>query len=492
MFQAFGYSGNKVDLTSLNALLNLLLPMLVILLVFCGQMMWWLCKPSIKHCIQLAVPALFRMFFRLCMGRDGVDLVPPESSQHSLPQQQKAAAQRGVAAALTAAARKRLISIKIWCSNQPQLHTSKVAQLSPDVSSLRGYMKHRWVVTLLVNMFFFYPSIVRVAVTMLACIEVCGSNDWYWVMNTDLVCPKDIWKNKPHRSWPPHARWAAWVAIPSVLVAVAVPVFVIVLLCWAAHTKRLHDSPGFRDYCGFMFSDYKTDKVGRPYDAEGTGSLYTPYAARPLRRKVNKVQVLVKRHVILVWDAVVHIQTVLLVSISVVGMMLHEYYQTLILAAVFGLYLIFIVWLRPFRSRHVGQLQGLSTATLFATSLLMLSVIPPDYMDETQHNFHEKAQPHIGRSLIAVNVLFLVFVCVQVMRCLLKKLDINLPSCFAQQPSKLEDPAEGTEQQEQQQQQQEAWPLGAGHVSSAVRRPGHSGSVHSAVAQGSTHHHHDN
>uniref|UniRef100_A0A383WGN2 Uncharacterized protein n=1 Tax=Tetradesmus obliquus TaxID=3088 RepID=A0A383WGN2_TETOB len=76
--------------------------------------------------------------------------------------------------------------------------------------------------------------------------------------------------------------------------------------------------------------------------------------------------------------------------ISVYGLMIHEYYQVLILTVVFGIYLISVVWLRPFRVHANQQLQAASTAVLFSTSLCMLTFIEPQGLDAEQQQGYEK------------------------------------------------------------------------------------------------------
>eukprot|EP00775_Hariotina_reticulata_P003624 gene3624-3887_t len=81
------------------------------------------------------------------------------------------------------------------------------------------------------------------------------------------------------------------------------------------------------------------------------------------------------------------IETVILVCVSVCGMVLHEYYQTLILAVVFGTYLILIAWLQPFKALYAQWLQSLTYAGLMTSCFLILGFIPPEYLDDRQHDF---------------------------------------------------------------------------------------------------------
>jgi hypothetical protein len=441
LLQAFGdSSGPYVDRPSLKALINLLLPVLVFLLVLCCQMVWW----AGRHRLNAAVATFLLKLLRRWPDSDGIAYVdhvtlPNQSSQQ---QQQSVPGTTSRRHAVSAAVSRYRSLIKRWSIRAQFLQASRAHGSGSHMSGLQRYMRQAWVVTLLVTVFFFYPSVARVAVSMFTCVSVCEER--YWAMDMDLLCPTQLWNQAPSE-WPVHAKWAAGVGIPSVVLVVTVPLFVALLLCWGAHRKRLHTFE-FHSHFGFMYSDYKTDHVGRQQQAaDGTG-----LHPGPVMRYLLALRQWVHHHLILVWDAVIHIQTVLLVCVSVIGMLLHEYYQTLILAAVFGTYLMLIAWLCPFRNPHVQRLQCLSSATLFVSCLLVLFLIPPDYMDTRQSNFYRGLQPDIGRLLIVINVTFVSFACIQMMRCLSRKVRWQLQASGSQ-GSKLKDTAvEGVVQQAQQ------------------------------------------
>jgi hypothetical protein len=437
LLQAFGdYSGPHVDRPSLKALINLLLPVLVFLLVLCCQMVWW----AGRHRLKAAVATFLLRLLRLWPDSDGIAYVDngilpnqsPQQQQQQQQQQQTLPGTTGRCCAVSAAVSRYRLLIKRWSIRAQFLQASR-AHGGSHMSGVRSHMRQAWVVTLLVTVFFFYPSVARVAVSMFTCVNVCEER--YWAMDMDLLCPTQLWNHAPSE-WPVHAKWAAGVGIPSVVLVVAVPLFVALLLCWGAHTKRLHTLE-FHSRFGFMYSDYKIDHVGRKQQAaDGTG-LYPGPAVRYLLA----LRQWVHHHLILVWDAVIHIQTILLVCVSVIGMLLHEYYQTLILAIMFGLYLILIAWLCPFRNPHVQRLQCLSNATLFVSCLSVLFFIPPDFMDTRQSNFYRGLQPDIGRLLIAINITFVSFACIQMMRCLFRNMRWQLQASSGSQGSKLKDTA---------------------------------------------------
>jgi hypothetical protein len=382
-----------VDRSGLKALLNLLLPVVVYLLVLACQMAWWWISPR----LQPAVASLILKLYKCCESSDGVASIEDPSAQQP---------DRPSAASATAGGSRismYLSRIKTW-SIRAQFRASRPRGWC-HVSSFQACMQQSWVVTLLVSIFFFYPSIVRIAFTMFTCITVCEQQ--YWVMDMDLICPAHLLQQNPLHL-PAHAKWAAGVGIPAVLIVIAVPLAVAALLWGAAEAGRLHTAK-FKGYFGFMYSDYNISHVGRQQQP-GTR---IPGA----RGRCLLILKWLKGHLVLAWDAVIHIQTVLLVCVSVVGMLAHEYYQTLALAAVFGSYLICIAWLRPFRMRKVQQLQSLSSAVLLLTCLLVLLFIPPDFMDDRQHAFYQGAQPVAGVLLLVVNILFIAFSVVLLLRC---------------------------------------------------------------------------
>jgi hypothetical protein len=432
LLQAFDYSsGPHVDLSSLKALINLLLPVLVFLLVLCCQMVWW----ASRHRIKAALANFLLKLLRWCLDSNGIAYADNATLPVQSPQQQQQTVPGTTSRwhAVSAAVSRYRSLIKSWSIRAQFLQASRAHGSGSHMSGVRRHMRQAWVVTLLVTMFFFYPSVARVAVSMFTCVSVCKER--YWAMDMDLLCPTQLWSHAPSE-WPVHAKWAAGVGIPAVVLVVAVPLFVALLLWWGARNKRLHTLK-FRGRFGFMYRDYKTDHVGRQQQAADGTSLCSesPY---PAMRYQWALRQCVRHHLILVWDAVIHIQTVLLVCVSVIGMLLHEYYQTLILAAVFGAYLMLIAWLRPFRNPDVQRLQCLSSATLFVSCMLVLVFIPPNYMDTRQSNFYRGAQPDIGRLLIAINVAFVVFACFQMMRCLFRNICWQLQA-YSSQDSRIKD-----------------------------------------------------
>jgi len=296
------------------------------------------------------------------------------------------------------------LKIKQWCIQQ-QYYASRPYSWQHGLDGLRHYLQKHWIVTLLVTIFFFYPSIARIAVSMLTCIDVCGSS--YWVMDMQTPCPRqEVFAG---RGWSDaRVHWAIGVGLPAVLLCVGIPIFVAWLLLWGAHGKRLHTAEFMGRY-GFMYSDYNIANIEKQIESSSVPR-WTSHAAA------------MKQYLILTWDAVIHVQTVILVCVSVSGMVLHEYYQTLILAAVIAVYLVMVVWLRPFRAVHSQKLQGLSYAVLLATCLLLLVFIPPALMDNRQETFYQKAQPVAGVLLCTLNFGYVGLAVYYLMRCMFREI----------------------------------------------------------------------
>eukprot|EP00775_Hariotina_reticulata_P013669 gene13669-13791_t len=286
------------------------------------------------------------------------------------------------------------------------------------------YLQQHWVVTLLVTIFFFYPSMARVAVSMFTCIDVCGSS--YWVMDMQAPCPRQEFM--------------------------------------AAHTKCL-DNSDFMGRYGFMYSDYNFASVGKQINT--------------CHFKLNSYAAAIKQYLILTWDAVIHVQTVILVCVSVCGMVLHEYYQTLILAAAIALYLVAVVCLRPFRAVHSQKLQALSYAVLLATCMLLLVFIPPALMDERQEAFYKNAQPVAGVVLCVLNICYVGLAIYYLMRCLFREVGRRV-SNRQQQQQQQEEGELSRMKHEAEQHQEEAEVLELASSADGITRSSSSESIPAA------------
>ncbi|WIA22184.1 hypothetical protein OEZ85_004518 [Tetradesmus obliquus] len=210
---------------------------------------------------------------------------------------------------------------------------------------------------------------------------------------------------------------------------------------WLAAHKQMLQQPRFMERFGFLYSDYE---VHLKQQAAADGAR--------MFRDVRAFASWCRHRTTLVWDAVIHLQTVALMFISVYGMMMHEYYQVLILTVVFGIYLILVVWLRPFRVHANQQLQAASTAVLFSTSLCMLTFIKPDGLDAQQQKGYEKVKDAMGVVVLAVNALFVAIGLVLLVTSAIKLAKKTLSK---EQEAEQQGNAEAEQQHHQQQQQQQ-------------------------------------
>eukprot|EP00775_Hariotina_reticulata_P005465 gene5465-5699_t len=373
-----------IDRSVLKGLINLLLPGLTFVLVLMCQVLWWACKRR----LVLAVTYLGLRMFSLVSGRDGLALAATSCDTSTESSQE-----------FIGSTTSFIIRFESWC-RQRRLYASSRNSWYPDLTGLMRYLRQRFMVTMLVTVFFFYPSLVRVAVGMLSCIEVCGT--WYWVLDMEKLCPKSNLKSN-------ESHLVLAVGVLAALLSAVVPLMVVVLLSWAVSTNCLH-SPKFQQQFGFLYKDYTVPSHHKLLDPEAGGNLGNRHVVFGAFENCYRLFTAAKERLILMWDVVIHSQTVLLVSISSCGLVLHEYYQTLVLAAAFGVYLLLVLWLRPFSNKSAQRLQALSAASLFATSFLILFFIPPDFMDKPrQQKLQEVAKPAAAVLLLFFNFLFLVY-----------------------------------------------------------------------------------
>jgi hypothetical protein len=248
------------------------------------------------------------------------------------------------------------------------------------VPCFREYFLQRTVITLLVATFFFYPATAAVAVGMNSCIDVCGEG--YWILDMKLRCPRESVGQ-------PQWQWAVGVGVPACIFCAVVPLFVATWLMRALRMRTLA-AKDFVQYFGFLYSNYKTD-IPIP---EG-GSLVKHLNA--VRYRVN-----------IAWDAVVHLQSLLLVFIGVYGTTWHEFYQTSALFTLLAAYLLMIVLFRPFRLPSIQFLQSACFAVLCFTCTCVLLLIKPDDMDSKQEANYTRAASVFAVLILVFNGVFLL------------------------------------------------------------------------------------
>jgi hypothetical protein len=191
----------------------------------------------------------------------------------------------------------------------------------------------------LVTIFFFYPFLVRVSLSMFACypIDVANSADdpfpkyavanatfGYWVSDIQQPC----WQG-----W--HKVWALAIWVPCVLLfCVAVPLATFFILF--SNRGRLQN-PHFTAYVGFLYHNYRADRY--------------------------------------YWEAVSTLQAAVLVAIAVFSFTLGAYYSAILLNASFALMWAFQHMFKPFAFKELHVTSLLSIACLYFTTLIALTMI---------------------------------------------------------------------------------------------------------------------
>jgi hypothetical protein len=232
-----------------------------------------------------------------------------------------------------------------------------------------GVMSQVWdriPVIAIVTLIFFYPSLIRVALSMFACYPidtpgglypqyaVANARNGYWQYDMQQAC----WEG-----W--HRAWALGLGLPFTLVfCVGVPVG-IVLLLWRHRAE--HEDVSFRKYCGVLYRLY--------------------------RRRCYS------------WEAVVAVQLVLLVLVSVFGPNIGVWHQTLLLNFFFGLFLVLLMMFRPYKFQRLHNIALMAMGCLNLTAYSALSFLAT--MSADVERVYKEV---VGAFVLVMNVAFLLWV----------------------------------------------------------------------------------
>eukprot|EP00877_Chromochloris_zofingiensis_P009217 jgi/Chrzof1/4549/Cz14g17250.t1 len=221
------------------------------------------------------------------------------------------------------------------------------------------------VICIVVLYCFFYPFLVRSAWSMLACYQIDDDSQGlypqylkavgsYWVFDVEQKC----WEG-----W--HMKWALALGVPCVVVfCVGVPVGIVLIL--SRNRSRLKDL-SFRMHFGFMYRNF------------------TEHCCW--------------------WEAVVAVQTVVLVAISVFSSTLGAAYELLMFCVVFAVSIMLHQWFRPFLIKRLYHLQLTAYMCLFTICIIALSFLPLDRERESPALYKEVA----GVVLLVFNAGFFAF-----------------------------------------------------------------------------------
>ena len=217
-----------------------------------------------------------------------------------------------------------------WWSHRQGAAGARVSLLSALVARLP--------VIVLVVLYTFYPSLVRVGLSFFACLrldnflhpsgdgEVANAlaRHGYWVYYMQQECLV---------GW--HKVWALSLGIPCVLIfCMGVPVAIVAGL--VANKAKLYE-PGFHQHFGSL---YRTFRLKRFY-----------------------------------WEAVVAVQTLVLVCVALFSHTVGAYYQLVMFGFLFSLSLVLQVWFRPFAFSKLHHLQLSAMGCLYFTAYISLTFL---------------------------------------------------------------------------------------------------------------------
>ena len=205
-----------------------------------------------------------------------------------------------------------------------------------DSWGFQRFMEGRIRVIVMVVLYFFYPSLLKVCFSMFACFILDGDGSaqsmyavanavyGYWVYDMEQPC----WYG-----W--HFRWAVGLGVVGVfLLCVALPT---AMVWWLRSNKALINEPAFRLHYGFLYRNFRPNRF--------------------------------------YWEAVIALQTAVLVCIAVFSSVVGSYFELLMFAFVFSMIMVLQLWFRPFAFKRLQQLQLMAMGLLYATAFIALSFI---------------------------------------------------------------------------------------------------------------------
>jgi hypothetical protein len=216
-------------------------------------------------------------------------------------------------------------------------HASEIVRKLPVIGMVLG--------------FYSYPTLVRVALSFFACLDIdkllsalsnvpAGataplSHKWgYWVSSIDQQCFSGY-----------HLRWSLSLGLPFVLLwCVLVPVGIGVGLSKCKHRAT---NASFREHFGFLYRTYKPE------------CMY------------------------MWWEAVWVARTVVLTLISVFAFPMQRYFSVLSLLLVFWASAALQLYFKPYKERTLHHMHLVSTACMAATTLGALAMFAYDIQEST-------------------------------------------------------------------------------------------------------------
>jgi hypothetical protein len=200
-----------------------------------------------------------------------------------------------------------------------------------------GSMADHLIASGMVVTFFFLPSVVRTLFSMFACMKIdtpvpppyeAAAVGWFWSYDTNTPCLQGL-----------HLRWALGLGIPLItIVCLCLPA---AILCVTLRNRSRLDDPDFMMHYGFLYR------------------YYTP------------------KHCY--YDAVVVVETMVLVAISVFGFALGPHLQSILLNVALLVFAVLLLAVRPHAQARAAHVAYASAGCLYMTSYTVLSLPPLDF-----------------------------------------------------------------------------------------------------------------
>jgi hypothetical protein len=245
------------------------------------------------------------------------------------------------------------------------VHYAKRRYSLCSLAAFNAWMGARMPIIVLVVLFFYFPSLVRVSWSLFACFPVDqpgeGPYPQYQVkpgVFFTLDMSQQCWQG-----W--HKTWALALGIPLVTIfCLGMPAGVGLLLWHNRHRTHL---PDFRQHCGFL---YRTFRPG-----------------------------------CFCYEAVVAFTTVCLAAISVFSTVIGPYYECVLFTVVFAAALVLQIWLRPFAFDRLHYMQLAASGCLLVTSFVTLTFFNMDRDRDTSATYKEV----MGGIILGINGVFVLY-----------------------------------------------------------------------------------
>jgi len=199
-------------------------------------------------------------------------------------------------------------------------------------------VKHKLVSLVMSVVFLFLPTWVSTAFSLFTCVQLdrpatppfeAEAYGTFWVQDMSQQCYS---RNGYHRGW------ALGLGIPlTVMLCLMLPAGLFVFMWFSRKQCKLTQTVFERHY-GFLYRLWREEVCW--------------------------------------WEAVVVLQTIGLVMVATFGFALGPYYQGLVTAAVLGLVVMLLLWVRPFKCRAANTVAVQSACVLLLTVYAALTFLP--------------------------------------------------------------------------------------------------------------------